>query len=160
MYPNEFDLNACIGCGGTMKCGYCGGTGQRRGIFFKKMKTCNKCQGSGACPFCIGGKTSWALERMRNWIPEDMLEKQSRIKRREFELRDEYKRLINLGIQVVSFEEFHDNKESKNRMHREVHGRIRPKNMIVSVILVYEQMVNEYETYLRQAERDYRYGDW
>lgn len=36
----EIDLIGCMSCGGSMKCPYCRGKGEKTGIFFKKKKTC------------------------------------------------------------------------------------------------------------------------
>jgi hypothetical protein len=158
MDQDEFDLRACMGCGGTMKCIYCKGKGERPGIIFKKVKTCKQCHGTGACPFCMGGKKSWALERMVKWIPPELVDKSNQLKRRELELRNEYERLRNLNIQVLSFEEFSKEFGYHNQFRKEVGVKIRIKEVMANAILFSEQMINDYESYLRNVEKDYRYG--
>lgn len=152
----ETDPIGCMVCGGTMKCPYCRGKGEKLGVLFKKKKTCKKCNGSGACPFCLGDRKSWLLERMKKWMPKDLRERYNQIKHKELELRKEYDRLHSQQIQVIPFEEFCKDKEYQDQMRKQIRGKIRIPEILANSVVVLEQIGNDYELYLRRAEERHR----
>jgi hypothetical protein len=152
----EIDLIGCISCGGTMRCPYCKGKGEKRGILFKKIRTCKKCNGTGACPFCLGDRKSWLLERMKKWLPKDLRERYNQVKLKEFELRREYDRLCGLNIQVKTFEEFYNDERYKDQMRKHIGHKTRMPEIMAHAVVMFEQITYDYELYLREVEERHR----
>lgn len=152
----EIDLVACIACGGTMKCPYCKGKGEKPGILIKRIRTCKKCNGTGACPFCLGDRRSWLLERIKKWLPKDLRERYNQVKLKEFDLRREYERLRELQIQVKSFEEFYNDEKYKSQMQKHIGHKIRIREILAHGVVLMEQMIYDYEIYLREVEERHR----
>ncbi len=154
----EIDLIGCMSCGGSMKCPYCRGKGEKPGIFFKRKRTCKKCNGTGACPFCLGDRKSWLVERMKKWVTVDLRERYNQSKQKEFELRKEYDRLQGKGIQIKTFEEFYNDKKYRYQMNKQVRSKHRIPEILANGIVLYEQVVNDYEFYLKRAEEEHQTG--
>jgi hypothetical protein len=152
----EIDLIGCIACGGTMRCPYCRGKGEKPGILFKKKRTCKKCNGTGACPFCLGDRKSWLMGKVKKWMPKDIRERYNQAKHKEMDLRREYESFRNLPIQVKSFEEFLNDEKYKYQMRERGKGRMKIPEMMAHWIVIYEQIINDYELYLREEEKRVR----
>jgi len=89
---------------------------------------------------------------MKKWMTKDLRERHNQLKQKESELRKEYDRLQGRQIQVKTFEEFCNDNKYRDQMHKQIRDKIRIPEILANSVVVFEQIVNDYELYLRRAE--------
>jgi protoheme ferro-lyase len=94
---------------------------------------------------------------MKKWMTKDLRERYNQLKQKESELRKEYDRLQGKGIQVKTLEEFYNDKKYRDQMRKQIKGKIRIPEILANGVVVFEQVVYDYELYLRRAEE--RHGN-
>lgn len=89
---------------------------------------------------------------MKKWMTKDLRERHNQLKQKESELRKEYDRLQGRQIQVKTFEEFCNDNKYRDQMRKQIRDKIRIPEILANSVVVFEQIVNDYELYLRRAE--------